>query len=492
MNIFFADVKSNSFLSKIFLLLIILFASSLNTEAMYTRITLQDSDKGTCKLIVLKSTGEKQKGIYAKVFGNFEKFEPDENGDITIEYTSSSYTHTATLYFNGESDQYKKKVQIDTNKKEMTVYFDSPEDIMNYKRTARLFSIDGMLVDGEGNPVEQAIVSIQGTGRRTLTDEMGLFQIEADFNHPIVIRADGMNNLSLPISHFFQGEEEHTIIMQRKNAYQVYSSVEKMPEFPGGMKAFQHYLDKNLEYPEKAKKAKIEGVVVVQFIVEKDGDISSPRIARHLETTLDTAAWKAIKNMPRWIPASDYGTTVRCKYSLPVAFKIPVPKPISKVDSMNLIKDKQITDSLSRDSMKVKNSLLADSLKRDSLMNDSLKKNLMVSDSIKQDSTQMIIDKDQPVVKAKKRNIFVRFFRWLFGIERRQRKRSEKEQLLLNGVHNDSLRIMTDSLGINPDTLNYGSKATLQLNADSIRLDVDSLDIDLKELEKKAKKIIKD
>ena len=489
MNIF-TDVKFINITLIFFILFTVLLASCLDAKAMPTRITLQDSEKGTCKLIVLKSTGEKQKGVYAKVFGKFEKFEPDENGDITVEYSSSSYTHTAMLYFKGESDQYSKKINIDTNKQEMTVYFDSLEDIMNYKRTARLFPIEGMLMDSEGNPIERAIVSIQGTGRTTQTDEIGLFQIDADFNHPIVIRANGMNNLSLSISHFFQGNEENTITMQKKNRYQVYSSVEKMPEFPGGMKAFQRYLDKNLEYPEKAKKAKIEGVVVVQFIVEKDGDISNPKIARHLETSLDTAAWNAIKDMPRWIPASDYGTKVRCKYSLPVAFKIPIPKPMAKVDSMSFIRDTLVVDSLRKDSLYLKDNLLADSLQRDSLLTDSIKKNLLATDSLKQDSTLMNLDKEQPVIKAKKRNVFVRFFRWLFGIERRQRKRAEKEAMSLK-ANRDSLEIMKDSLKWDGDSLSLGSKAKIKLNADSIRLDVDSLDINVNKLEKKAKEIIR-
>ena len=84
-----------------------------------------------------------------------------------------------------------------------------------------------------------------------------------------------------------------------------------------------------------------------------------------------------------------------------------------------------------------------------------------MTDSLKQDSLRMIQDQDQSTVKAKKRNIFVRFFRWLFGIERRQRKRAEREQAL------------TDSLTLK-------SKADLKVSSDSIHLEIDSLDIHLK------------
>ena len=464
-------------------------------QAMPTRITLQDNGKATCKITVLKSTGELQHGVYAKVFGNYEKFEADEKGIITVEYTSSSYSHTVSLYFYHGGDQYKKTFTLDTEKDEMTVYFDSLEDVQNYKRTARLFPIDGMVVDNEGNPLEQVTVSIQGTGRRTLTDEMGLFQLDADFNHPIVIRGDGMRNISLPITHFLQGDDEqHTITMYPKNAFEVYSSVEQMPEFPGGMKAFQHYLDKNLEYPEKAKKAKIEGVVVVQFVVEKSGAITSPKIMRRLETTLDSAAWRAIKQMPNWIPASDYGRTVRCKYSVPVAFKIPVPKPIQPIDSLKLMKDSLAldsiaSDSLLNDSMRLRKGLLADSLKRDSLLNDSIQK-MLPTDSLQKDSTRIIMDKDQPVVKAKKRNIFVRFFRWLFGIERRQRKRAEREMASDSIASVGRKGLNADTFNAALDSLKRNNKVKMTIHEDSIRMDIDSLNINVKELGKKAEKLL--
>lgn len=497
------NVKSNYINFKIFLLFICCMATSfLEVTAMPTRITLQDNGEATCKIKVLKSTGEPQQGVYAKIFGNYKKFEADENGVITVTYTSSSYTHSATLYFNNASENFHKKVNLDTEAQSMTVYFDRLEEVLEYKRTARLFPLEGMLADSEGNPIEGATVSIQGTGRTTLTDEIGLFQIEGDFNHSIIIRADGMDNLSLPITRFFQDEEGTTLTMQRKNNWEIYASAEKMPEFPGGMKAFQEYLNKHLVYPEKAKKAKKEGVVVIQFIVETNGSISSPRIARHLEESMDSAAWRLIKDMPLWIPASDYGTTVRCKTSLPVAFKIPKPKPV--LPSVN--KDSLSMDSLALDSTALKKGLLADSLAADSLRLDSIAKlALTPKDSLQQDST-LLINPDQPTVKVKKRNAFVRFFRWLFGIERRERKRAEKELMMkaqadsiqhvaspANGpLENGNQQITKDSLKTTLQTLKQVSKANIQVNNDSVRVEVDSLNIDVKKLKQEAENFIKE
>lgn len=508
------DVKLNYIIFRILLLVCFLANTNLCVQAMPTRLTQQDDKGGTCKIKVLKSTGEIQTGVYAKIFANIKEFEQDENGIITVSYTSNTYTHAVTLYFQGESEKCQKRIKLDTENNKMTVYFDRIQDIQQYKQTTRLFPIEGVVVDEQGNPLERATVSIQGTGRRTLTDEMGLFQIDADFNHNVVIRADGMKNLSLPISHFFQGEEGFNITMQPKNGLEIYSSVEIMPEFPGGMKAFQQYLNKNLEYPEKAKRAKKEGVVVVQFVVETNGAISDPRIARHLETSMDSAAWRLIKDMPRWSPASDYGMKVRCKYSLPIAFKIPKPKPI--------IKDNLTLDSLAMDSTMLRGGLLVDSLKTDStntLSKNNLQQNIRLtddtlsnkvdtlfvpSDSLQQDTTHMLPDNGETTVKAKKRNVFVRFFRWLFGIEHRQRKRAEKAQLL--NEHADSIKAVTtlpaDSLKTVPDdvsnkemekglkkTLKEVPEKSLEISSDSIKLTTDSINIDAKRLKRKAKSL---
>ena len=491
------NVKSNFIILHIFLLICGLAYPALQAQASPTRITLQDSKKATCKLKVLKSTGEIQQGVFAKMFGNYEKFKADENGVITLTYTIAKYDHTITLYSTNEPESHKKAIQLNEEETEKTVFFDRLDDILEYKRTARLFPIEGMVIDEQGNPIERATVSIQGTGRHVFTDEMGLFKIDGDFNHSVVIRANGMDNLSFPISHFLQGEQNFSVKMRPKNSSEVYSSAEIMPEFPGGMTAYQRYLKRNLEYPEKAKRAKLEGVVVVQFIVDTDGSIREPRIARHLEVSLDSAAWRLVRDMPKWKPASDYGRVIRCKYSLPVAFKIPAAKPVTPVDSIRL--DTTIQQDFDMDSLRMRKKLLADSLRADSLHKDSLAKSqLMMKDSIRQDSTRMIIDKDQPTVK--KRNVFVRFFRWLFGIERRQRKRAEKEQLLkaqadslkadsitLHGmpVHTSN-EISQESLKKKLKTL---SKADLQMSQDSVKVSVDSLDVNVKQLKKEVQEL---
>ena len=123
-------------------------------------------------------------------------------------------------------------------------------------------TIEGFVKDSSQKPIQGAIISIQGTGRKVLSDEIGLFRIEADYNHPITIRAERMENRLLNITTFLQHPDEpYTVIMYRKNSTRIYSVVEEMPEYPGGMKAFVNYLKRKLVYPPQAKKENLEGVV---------------------------------------------------------------------------------------------------------------------------------------------------------------------------------------------------------------------------------------
>lgn len=371
-------------------------------------ITAQNN-KTSFKVEIKNSIGESQNEVFLKISGRNDIYKPDSCGIIKFEYeVPKSYKRTANIYLNKDKNNPVRSFTLDKENSNLFFTIDSKEDLLEFKKGNNTFYIEGIVTNQEGEPIEGAVVSIQGTGRYTLTDEIGLFTIDADYNHYIIIRADGMENMSLNVTPFLSNKDDaYTIKMKSKGENRVYTSVEKKPQYPGGMGSFKRYIDRNLKYPEKAKKDSIEGVVVMQFVVEKNGDITSPRIVRNLEPSLDSIAMKLVKNMPKWVPGSDHGTIVRCRYSVPISFKIPVPKPISTkkdsivADSIRLLKDSINTDSIA-----------IDSLRNDSLMKDSI---IIGADSIKNDS--IIAEADNSNVKTKKRNAFIRFFRWLFGIK---------------------------------------------------------------------------
>lgn len=106
----------------------------------------------------------------------------------------------------------------------------------------------------------------------------------------------------------------------------VFSIVEQMPEFPGGVDANLKYLAKNVKYPEKALDANTSGTVYVQFIVNTDGSISDPTVIRGVSgpggKECDDEALRVVKSMPNWIPGKQNGKNVRVKYLLPIKFTL--------------------------------------------------------------------------------------------------------------------------------------------------------------------------
>ena len=102
----------------------------------------------------------------------------------------------------------------------------------------------------------------------------------------------------------------------------VFDVVEKMPSFPGGMKALFDYLKENTEYPAKAVKNKIQGRVIVQFTVDEKGRLSNIKVVKSVDASLNAEAVRVVKSMPRWNPGMQNGKAVKVRYTLPVTFRL--------------------------------------------------------------------------------------------------------------------------------------------------------------------------
>jgi TonB family protein len=98
--------------------------------------------------------------------------------------------------------------------------------------------------------------------------------------------------------------------------------VEILPEFKGGMKALQKFLQQNLKYPDEV--GCVRGKVYIQFIVEKNGKVTHPVILKSLSERCDAEALRVVKLMPRWIPARDFRgqKIIKSKFILPIKFEI--------------------------------------------------------------------------------------------------------------------------------------------------------------------------
>ena len=119
---------------------------------------------------------------------------------------------------------------------------------------------------------------------------------------------------------FMTVSAQKTVVSEKDK--KVYDVVEQLPEYPGGMPAMIDFLQTNMKYPKDAEKQKVEGRVLVMFIVETDGSVSDVKVARNVFPSLDEEAVRVVEAMPKWIPGKEKGKAVRVKYTLPVVFRL--------------------------------------------------------------------------------------------------------------------------------------------------------------------------
>ena len=138
---------------------------------------------------------------------------------------------------------------------------------------------------------------------------------------------------------------------QQGQGDRVYDVCEQLPQFPGGDVKLMEFISRNIKYPEIATENDVQGRVIVRFIVEKDGSLTNPEVlatspgigeAIPIEVTsyktekerqdaedhnagvqaLRDEAIRVVKAMPKWIPGKQNGKVVRCKYSIPVTYRL--------------------------------------------------------------------------------------------------------------------------------------------------------------------------
>ena len=102
----------------------------------------------------------------------------------------------------------------------------------------------------------------------------------------------------------------------------VFIVVEQIPEFKGGDKAMIKYLSENIKYPEAARQDSASGTVYISFIIEKNGEVSSPTLIRSPHPALGAEAIRVVENMPAWNPGKQRGQVVRVQFTMPIKFNL--------------------------------------------------------------------------------------------------------------------------------------------------------------------------
>ena len=111
----------------------------------------------------------------------------------------------------------------------------------------------------------------------------------------------------------------------------VFTVVEEMPQFVGGDQELYKYLASMIQYPVAAQQKGVQGRVVCQFIIDRNGKVTEPSIVRGVATELDAEAIRVILGMPSWKPGKQKGKTVNVKYTLPINFRLQGKSTDNKV-----------------------------------------------------------------------------------------------------------------------------------------------------------------
>ena len=111
--------------------------------------------------------------------------------------------------------------------------------------------------------------------------------------------------------------------VQEEVEEEIFVVVESMPEFPGGAQEMMKFIAENIKYPVIAQENGIQGRVICQFVIEKNGSVTDIQVVRSSgDASLDKEAERVIKTMPKWKPGKQRGKPVRVKYTIPVAFRL--------------------------------------------------------------------------------------------------------------------------------------------------------------------------
>lgn len=109
---------------------------------------------------------------------------------------------------------------------------------------------------------------------------------------------------------------------QEEVADEIFVVVEEQPEYPGGQAAMMRFLSDNIRYPVIAQENGIQGRVICNFVVERDGSITDVQVVRGVDPSLDREAVRVIQQMPSWTPGRQRGQAVRVRFTLPVVFRL--------------------------------------------------------------------------------------------------------------------------------------------------------------------------
>ncbi|GAB3924188.1 hypothetical protein GCM10028804_23980 [Larkinella terrae] len=214
-------------------------------------------------------------------------------------------------------------------------------------------TLSGQIFSSNNTPIPGANIVLKGSQAGTNTDANGAYQLKVPANGTLVVSFVGHQSIEVPVngkdaiyvrlaqpndgtqSSYWTGSPripkhanntKFRDLLDRKMVDdgngEIFTVVDKNPEFPGGMPALGAYIINNMKYPEPALRAHVSGRVFLSFVINTDGSMQDIQILKGIGFGADEEAVRMIKAMPRWKPGTQDGKPVRVKYNLPINFSL--------------------------------------------------------------------------------------------------------------------------------------------------------------------------
>jgi protein TonB len=128
--------------------------------------------------------------------------------------------------------------------------------------------------------------------------------------------------LFFSVSYVFGQNATDTTKNSSESIGQVFTIVENMPKFPGGDSSMFKFIKENLKFPYADDKKLIKKFVYISFTIDKDGSVVDVKLLKGVQPDWDAEALRVVRLMPKWIPGTQNGRSVKVQFNLPIAFRV--------------------------------------------------------------------------------------------------------------------------------------------------------------------------
>lgn len=280
----------------------------------------------TFTITVTNSEGKPQPNITLQIKpGNEVKtFKTNAEGKATIEVDMTTPKYVSLDVSSPKSSKHQSLL-LSANKPNVTAIFDTDDDIAAYIKAGKQIRIKLQISNNDNQQLAGVELISSSTNAKATTNAHGEAQLTVGVGETIAINHKGYQEGKFtvkelcPIKDMENPELVRLLLVGEDPVYQI---ADNMPEFPGGMIACLQYLARNIKYPVTGQKEGAQGKVIVQMVIEKDGSVDHVSIVRSITPELDAEAARVVKSMPKWKPATVKDKAVRCRYTVPVTFKL--------------------------------------------------------------------------------------------------------------------------------------------------------------------------